>query len=356
MGKSSKNLKSALQSQQSRMKAKAKISHAAQVTEQKARKQVGRSGGKNMQNSAASAGASSISSDTNNKGKGKAKSTIKIASKSTTRPPTIPFRATDKILLIGEGNFSFARSLIEDPPTGLQLLPPANITATAFDTEEGCYAKYPDAEEIVEKIKERGINVLFGVDGTKLEKHSSLKGKKWDRIVWNFPHAGKGITDQDRNILSNQMLVLGFLRSAAKMLTLGAAPSLASGKKKKRTEDDEEEDEDEGMAAPADETAQDSEEFAFFVPDQSIPTRGTVLITLRNVLPYTQWDVPRLAKNPPPPTGSTPPNPRYTLLRSFQFHREAWKGYEHRMTKGERVHGTGKTGEGGEDRTWEFFI
>lgn len=84
------------------------------------------------------------------------------------------------------------------------------------------------------------------------------------------------------------MIVLGFLRSAAKMLTLGAAPSLTSGKKK-RTEDDEEEDDDEDMAAPADETAQDSEEFRFFLPDQSIPTRGTVLITLRNVLPYTQW-------------------------------------------------------------------
>ena len=190
MGKSSKNLKSALQSQQSRMKVKAKISHAAQVTEQKARKQAGRSGGKNVQSSAASAGTSSISF-TNNKGKGKAKPTVKIASKSTTRRPTIPFRATDKILLIGEGNFSFARSLIEDPPTELQSLPPANVTATAFDTEEGCYAKYPDAEEIVAKIKERGVNVFFGVDGTKLEKHPSLKGKKWDRIVWNFPHAGE---------------------------------------------------------------------------------------------------------------------------------------------------------------------
>ena len=89
--------------------------------------------------------------------------------------------------------------------------------------------------------------------------------------------------------MSNQMLILGFLRSAAKMLTVGAAPSLRSGKKKKRTEDNEDEDEGEDMAAPADETAQDSEEFAFFVPDQSIPTRGTVLITLRNVLPYTQW-------------------------------------------------------------------
>lgn len=38
------------------------------------------------------------------------------------------------------------------------------------------------------------------------------------------------------------------------------------------------------------------------------------------------------------------------------FHRHIWKGYEHRMTKGERAGGTGKTGQGGEDRTWEFYL
>lgn len=26
------------------------------------------------------------------------------------------------------------------------------------------------------------------------------------------------------------------------------------------------------------------------------------------------------------------------------------------MTKGERAHGTGTTGVGGEDRTWEFYL
>jgi 25S rRNA (uracil2634-N3)-methyltransferase len=49
-------------------------------------------------------------------------------------------------------------------------------------------------------------------------------------------------------------------------------------------------------------------------------------------------------------------NPRYTLLRSFAFHRALWKGYAHRMTKGERAGGTGTTGAGGEDRTWEFCL
>ena len=67
-------------------------------------------------------------------------------------------------------------------------------------------------------------------------------------------------------------------------------------------------------------------------------------------------DLPKLAKNPPPPTNGRAQNPKYIQLRSFVFHRQSWKGYQHRMTKGERAHGQGKTGEGGEDRTWEFCI
>ena len=68
-------------------------------------------------------------------------------------------------------------------------------------------------------------------------------------------------------------------------------------------------------------------------------------------------DLPKLAKNPPPPPSSgQKPNPKYIQLRSFVFSRQIWSGYEHRMTKGERAHGHGKTGEGGEDRTWEFCL
>jgi len=174
------------------------------------------------------------------------------------------------------------------------------------------------------------------------KKNSSLKGRRWDRIVWNFPHAGKGITDRDRNILSNQLLILDFLRSAANVLKRGRVPSFCNSRKKKELEDDDSEEK---------ETRNDLEDSGV---DESITTRGTVLITLRNVVPYTQWDIPRLAKTPP--VGIKGPNPQYTLLRSFRFHRAIWTGYDHRMTKGERAHGTGTTGEGGEDRTWEFCL
>jgi 25S rRNA (uracil2634-N3)-methyltransferase len=172
---------------------------------------------------------------------------------------------------------------------------------------------------------------------------------------------GKGITDQDRNILSNQILILGFLRSAARYLVRGPTPQLQPSRKRNRHSSD------------------DDDECTDGDNDQAIDgrARGTILITLRNVPPYTEWsvcvsllplvisltsrlrrDVPKLAKRPPPPPRSSADmqNPHYNLFRSFVFNRSDWKGYEHRMTKGERAHGEGKTGEGGEDRTWEFYL
>lgn len=151
------SLKSTLQSHQSRLKNKQKAENAAYIAEQ-SRKKISQV-----------------------KGKGKAPQ-LRV---------TIPFNPTDKILLIGEGNFSFARALTVNPPASLEHLPPANITATAYDSEDDCYVKYPDAQVIVEGLKEKGVEVLFNVDAIKLEKMSALKGRKWDRIVWNFPHAGK---------------------------------------------------------------------------------------------------------------------------------------------------------------------
>jgi len=116
-----------------------------------------------------------------------------MATKSIAKPrrSTMPFQATDKILLIGEGDFSFSVALLQHPPPPLEHLVPANITATSYDTEDECYIKYSGAQQYVRVLREHGAHVLFGVDATKLEKTSALKGRTFDRIVWNFPHAGE---------------------------------------------------------------------------------------------------------------------------------------------------------------------
>ncbi|KZV67626.1 hypothetical protein PENSPDRAFT_583684 [Peniophora sp. CONT] len=298
-----KKLQSALISQQTRLKKNAEAKAAGQVNEQKDR----------------------------------------VKKSTSTRRSTIPFMPTDRILLVGEGDFSFAHALVLHPPEALEHLPSSNVVATAYDTEAECYEKYPGASEHVAALREKGATVLFGVDAAKLDKHPFLtKGKRFDRIVWNFPHAGKGIADQDRNIRANQELLLGFLRSAPDVLTRGPVPQVVKPRKKKRAEEDE--DADERMSG--DETPPGADAGG---------ARGTLLVTLRNVAPYTDWDLPRLAKNPPAPKANEK-LVRYKQLRSFVFNRKDWRGYAHRMTKGDRAHGTGTTGQGGEDRTWEFCM
>lgn len=146
------SLKSALSSQQARLKKNARAQESAQKQEK-------------------------IS-----KAKGKSKA-------NSTRRSVIPFHAQDKILLIGEGNFSFTLALLKHPT--LQYLPPENVTATAYDSEDECMQKYPDARANINELRGKGIEVLFNVDATALEKYKPLKGRRFDRVVWNFPHAGK---------------------------------------------------------------------------------------------------------------------------------------------------------------------
>ena len=75
---------------------------------------------------------------------------------------------------------------------------------------------------------------------------------------------------------------MDFLRSAAKVLKHGHIPSLSTSRKKKKSDVDDDSDDEEKEIATGGMDFEDS-------VDESITTRGTVLITLRNVVPYTQW-------------------------------------------------------------------
>jgi 25S rRNA (uracil2634-N3)-methyltransferase len=92
----------------------------------------------------------------------------------------------DKILLVGEGNFSFARSLAENYlEEGAE-----NLTATCYDTEKVLFEKYGDeAKDNVEFVREFGGTVLFEEDATDFSKE--VKKNRYTKIIFNFPHAGK---------------------------------------------------------------------------------------------------------------------------------------------------------------------
>lgn len=159
-------------------------------------------------------------------------------------------------------------------------------------------------------------------------------------------------------MLANQLLILRFLVSVAPYLTHGAVPTYAANVKKARKAESDDEDDDEGDDEDIDGGSSD----AFAAPAGDATWRplapparqGSVLITLRNAAPYTQWNVPMLGKRlrtvlpaiaaaaPALPKAMRAPSvqdverndAQYTLWRSFAFFPEDWPGYAHRRTIG----------------------
>ncbi|KAI8058479.1 hypothetical protein BDF22DRAFT_666084, partial [Syncephalis plumigaleata] len=97
------------------------------------------------------------------------------------------YTENDTILLVGEGNFSFARSLVEHHLSGQG----SQLVATAYDDEETAKTKYDkEVDANTEAVKVAEATVLFGVDGTDLSSCKPLRNRRFTRIVFNFPHAG----------------------------------------------------------------------------------------------------------------------------------------------------------------------
>lgn len=126
----------------------------------------------------------------------------------------LPFSLDDRVLLVGEGNFSFTRSILEN-----SVVDSSRTSATCLDSREELLAKYADAKEIIDQVHELGADVYYGIDGTKLHGAKNIKRHApFDAIIFNFPHVGSGMKDYDRNILENQKLVVPFFHSALSVL------------------------------------------------------------------------------------------------------------------------------------------
>ncbi|KAF7188985.1 25S rRNA (uridine-N(3))-methyltransferase [Pseudocercospora fuligena] len=144
----------------------------------------------------------------------KSSSKPKVARAAHKSQPTIPFQPEDRILLVGEGDFSFAKSIVEEHGC-------CDITATSYDSKEVLYQKYdPQAKEHVSYLEEEGQTVLCGVDATKLEKNKNLtkSGELFDVILFNFPHVGGKSTDVNRQVRFNQELLVNFFKAAINLL------------------------------------------------------------------------------------------------------------------------------------------
>ena len=217
---------------------------------------------------------------------------MKAAKPSTTQSTIIPFSPHDRILLVGEGDFSFSASLLQDHDC-------KSLLATCFDDHSIVREKYPQAAANIDAIEaEETCKVLYGVDATKLGKPGPVKGSggkalkkvNFDKVVFNFPHVGGLTKDVDRQVRHNQELLSGFLNAAKSLLADG----------------------------------------------------GTIVVTLFEGEPYKRWDLRGLARQA-----------GLSVERSFQFHPGAYPAYRHARTLG-NIDGGGAWK--GEDRPARTFL
>jgi len=276
----------------------------------------------------------------------------------------VPYSKYDKVLLVGEGDFSFSLSLA----TNYEV---ASILSTSFDDAKTLILKYPEAERTLHALKhpttvqrqgsavqevddineqdwngfssddETGtpaadepdlktihLSVLHGVDATALSK----KHKKsidphapFTKIVFNFPHTGGLTTDVNRQVRANQELLVGFFNAAKPYLATRARPAVPmSG-------------EAEDVSVEYDSEAEEIERQKSLHALSS----GQILVTLFEGEPYTLWNVRDLARH----CG-------LQVIESFKFPWAAYPGYEHARTIGEITTGKDRSGEGKRKGAW----
>lgn len=115
--------------------------------------------------------------------------------------------AKGKMLLVGEGNLSFALSLARK-----SRINPTNIMATTFETSGELS---PEANTNAQTLKSLGASVVHGINSTKIDE--VFHWQRYETIVFQFPHVGSREPVNGRN--PNFILVRDFLKSAAHILT-----------------------------------------------------------------------------------------------------------------------------------------
>ncbi|XP_024966154.1 uncharacterized protein At4g26485-like [Cynara cardunculus var. scolymus] len=123
------------------------------------------------------------------------------------------YSSNHQILLVGEGDFSFALSLAVSFRSGF------NIVASSIDSYDVVLRKYKRAKRNLDHLSRLGVQLLYGVDARTMKLHVDLHMRKFDRIVYNFPHAGFLGKESDHGVIMiHRNLVCSFLKNASRML------------------------------------------------------------------------------------------------------------------------------------------
>ncbi|KAF9589644.1 hypothetical protein IFM89_026669, partial [Coptis chinensis] len=95
--------------------------------------------------------------------------------------------SSHKILLVGEGDFSFSACLARAFGYASNH---CNMVATSLDLKSFFMENYSKAMSNINDLKNKGCTVIHDFDATAKWDSYLVNGLKFDRIIYNFPHAG----------------------------------------------------------------------------------------------------------------------------------------------------------------------
>jgi 25S rRNA (uracil2634-N3)-methyltransferase len=266
----------------------------------------------------------------------------------------IPFDINDRILIVGDGDFSYSLSIINK-----KLIKPYKLIVTSYDTLDELYEKYgiEIINNNISKLKELGVSRIYhGIDCTKLceslgiqiknKRHGDGSGKSIEilgglnvkNIIFNFPHIGKHIKDVNRNILKNQELIHGFFKSCLEFYNvLRKQREACKGDIEEKIEIEIEENLD--NIIDIDDL---SNGYYSFNNNKDKKDEDFITITLFNGEPYDSWKIKKIARD----------SIGYSVQRSGKLEWKFYEGYQHRRTAG--LGETNKESRSREVRIYKF--
>ena len=145
------------------------------------------------------------------------------------------------VLTVGDGDFSFSlavsrlvlgvgsqetqtthitKATSNDPCSDTKSRS-SSVVATSYESYQRLLAVYPKIiESTTTQLRQLGVEILYSIDATNLDKVPQLSNRRFDRIVWNFPctAVGHGQDGQNSAMQDNKALVRAFVRNARQYL------------------------------------------------------------------------------------------------------------------------------------------
>ncbi|KAH7365876.1 hypothetical protein KP509_18G050800 [Ceratopteris richardii] len=155
------------------------------------------------------------------------------------------YNSDQHILLVGEGDFSFAASLASEFKNAphlvatsldsfgylsLSLCAHMHTFGNEFQQRIRCSNEDPAAKVPVtfrrslKQMEEAGVEVMHGVNIRSMVNDDRLLHRRFDRIVYNFPHSGfleKHAETSNAVIKRHRRLLSAFFNNASKLLRPG---------------------------------------------------------------------------------------------------------------------------------------